>query len=115
MNPQIKAFKSIAAQACRQRGIRFSEFMDDWGLEEILTEASEQNHSATQIAAAVLWRCCCTDGKFNNFTVGLLSIMEYLNEQEESIGMQPFHDLATMMKAGTTKEAIDKWMETHFP
>ena len=115
MHPQVKAFKAVAAQACRLRKFPLQEFMDDWGLEEILTKANEDNHSATQIAAAVLWRCCCTDGKFNNFHVGLLAVMQYLNEQEERIGTQPFQDLAAMMKAGTTKEAIGKWMETHFP
>jgi hypothetical protein len=31
------------------------------GLEEILADANEQNHSITQIASSVLWRCCCTD------------------------------------------------------
>src|SRR5437879_1209983 len=97
MNPQVKAFKSVAAEVCRLRGFRFQEFMDDWGLEEILTEANDQNQSATQIAAAVLWRCCCTNGKFNNFQVGLLSVMQYLNEQKQNIGPQPYHDLVAMM------------------
>lgn len=115
MLPQVKALKSVAAQACRNRGFPLPEFMDDWGLEEILTEAEKQNHSATQIAAAVLWRFCCTDGKFNNFQVGLHAVVQYLNEQKSDIGIQPFQDLVGMMKAGTTKEAIDKWLETHFP
>ncbi len=114
MNPQVKTLKSIAAQVCRLRGFRLQEFMDDWGLEEILTEANEQNHAATQIAAAVLWRCCCTDGKFNNFQVGLLAVAQYLNEQKENIGTQPFRDLVALMNAGTTKEVIGKWMDTHF-
>jgi hypothetical protein len=115
MHPQVNAFKCIAAQVSRLRGFRITEFMEDWGLEEILTEANENDHTATQIAAAVLWRFCCTDGKFNNFQVGLLAVVQYLKEQEEDIGTQPFHDLVAMMKAGTTKAAIEKWMETHFP
>jgi hypothetical protein len=115
MNPQVKAFKSVAVQVCRDRGFRFPEFMDEWGLEEILTEANEQNHSVTQIASLVLWRCCCTDGKFNNFIVGFHSVVQYLNEQREDIGVQAYQDLAAMLKAGTTEEAIAKWMETHFP
>jgi hypothetical protein len=114
MNPQVNAIKSIAHQVCRQRGFRFQEFMDEWGLEEILTEADEQNHSATQIAASVLWRCCCTEGKFNNFIVGFYSVVQYLNEQKEEIGVQAYRDLASMLKTGTTEAAIEKWMETHF-
>jgi hypothetical protein len=115
MNPQVKAFKSVAAQVCRLRSFRLPEFMDEWGLEEILNEANEQNHSATKIAAAVLWRTCCTDGKFNNFIVGFLTVVQYLREQKGDPGTQAFQDLASMMKAGTTEPAIDKWMETHFP
>ena len=101
--------------AFRSRGFRFQEFMDERGLEEILTEANDGSLSASEIAAAVLWQCCCTNGKFNNFMVGFLSVIQYLNEQEKDIGTQPFHDLASMMKAGTTKDAIEKWMATHFP
>lgn len=115
MHPQIRAFKRSATQACRQKEFRVQEFMDAWGLEEILIEANEQNLPATAIAARVLWECCCTDGKFNNFQVGLLAVVQYLNEQERNVGAQPYHDLVAMLKAGTTKEAIDKWMETHFP
>jgi hypothetical protein len=115
MHVQIKAFKSIAAQVCRRRRFPFPEFMDDRGLETILIEAQDKNLSATEIAALVLWECCCTDGKFNNFIVGFLSVVQYLNEQEQDIGLQPYKDLASMMKVSTTKEAIDKWMETHFP
>lgn len=115
MHPQVKAFKSVAVQVCHDMHVSIHEFMDEWGLEEILTEANEQSHSATQIAAMVLWRCCCTDGKRNNVTVGFRAVMQYLKEQEGDIGTQPFLDLGAMMKAGTTKEAIDKWMETHFP
>src|SRR5438874_455290 len=115
VHPQVKAFKSVAAQVCRSRGFRFQEFMDERGLEEILTEANDGSLSASEIAAAVLWQCCCTNGKFNNFMVGFLSVIQYLNEQEKDIGTQPFHDLASMMKAGTTKDAIEKWMATHFP
>jgi hypothetical protein len=115
MLPQVKAFKSIAAQACRNRGFPLHEFMDQWGLEEILNEANEKNHSDKQIAAAVLWRCCCTDGKFNNFQVGLLAVLQYLKEQKGDIGIQPFQDLVAIMKAGATKEAIDKWLQTQYP
>jgi hypothetical protein len=115
MQSQVKAFKSVAAQVCSRRGFRLTEFMDEWGLEEILIEANDQGHSATQIAAAVLWRCCCTDGRFNNFIVGFLSVVQYLKEQKGDPGTQAFRDLASLLKAGATENAIEKWMETHFP
>ena len=115
MNPNVRTFKSVATQVCSRNRFPLQEFLDEWGLEEILTEANEQNSTATQIAASVLWTCCCTDGKFNKFQVGFLSVLQYLKEREKDIGMQPYHDLAEMMKAGTTNAAIEKWMETHFP
>jgi hypothetical protein len=115
MQPQAKAFKRVAAQGCRDRGFPLAKFMDEWNLEEILMQANEHDHSATQIAAAVLWRCCCTDGRFNNFHVGFLSVAQHLREQKGDIGTQPFQDLASIMKAGTTEAAIETWMETHFP
>jgi hypothetical protein len=41
--------------------------------------------------------------------------VQYLNEEREDIGVQAYQGLAAMLKAGTTEEAIAKWMETHFP
>lgn len=67
MRPQVRAFRDIAAQVCHVRRFRFLEFMEDYGLEEILDEAEVDNWPATTIAGQVLLRCCVTAGKFNNF------------------------------------------------
>jgi hypothetical protein len=74
--------------------------MENWGLEEILNEAEAHNWPAREIAGRVLARCCVTEGKFNNFQVGLLAVMTFLNDQFGSLGtgaQQAFQDLVQIL------------------
>src|SRR5437763_553371 len=101
MKPQVKAFRDAASQVCHQRRFSFREFMEDWGLEEILDEAEANTWSAKEIAGEVLARCCVTGGKFNNFYVGLLSVITFLNDQFGPLGQgapQAFQDLVDILK-----------------
>jgi len=108
MNLQVKVFKSIAAQACRSQSFPFSGFMDDRGLQDLLIEANDKNLSATEIAGLVLWECCCTDGKFNNFQAGFLAVLLYLKDQKNAIGTQPFLDLGAMIRR-PRKRSTNGW------
>jgi len=92
--------------------------MQNRGLEDILTDAETQGWDAKRLALEVLLGCCTTDGKFNNFVVGFLTVMQYLNEQFGSLrqGEQvAFSDLATILKTQGTEPSIQGWLDTHYP
>ena len=58
-----------------------------------------------------------TDGKFNNFTVGFLSVA--LNDVDADPGNHrgfgQENQASPVEGPGATEAAIEKWMETHFP
>jgi hypothetical protein len=117
MRPEVRAFRDAAIQVCRARNFQFSRYMDSHGLEEILQEAESEAWPAKKIAGQVLLRCCITDGTFNNFYVGLLSVMAFLNNHLGSLGqgeVQAFRDLVDILKAPATTEAIIGWLDTHY-
>ena len=118
MRPQVRAIRNAAAQACHLRRFSFREFMENRGLEDILNEAEANNWSAKEIAAQVLTRCCVTGGKFNNFQVGFLTVLTFLNDQFGSLGAsapQAFQDLAQVLNNPGTPAAITGWLDTHYP
>jgi hypothetical protein len=117
MRSPAKMFKDVAAQTCHDRRFSFSKFMQEYGLEDVLEEAASQGWSAKEVAGQVLFRCCVTDGRFNNFQVGFLSVMVFLNEACGSLGTgweQAFKDLASILKSSGTPEAIAGWLNTHY-
>ena len=64
------------------------------------------------------FRCCVTDGRFNNFYIGVLSVIAFLNECCGSLGQgeqQAFQDLAVILKTQATQAAIEEWVNTHYP
>lgn len=118
MKPQVTAFRNSAAATCQQRGFSFRDFMEEWGLEDILHEAETKNWPAKEIAGQVLFRCCVTDGKFNNFQVGFLAVMAYLRHQFGSLGQgegQAFKDLASTLNNPGNLQGIMGWLNTHYP
>jgi len=118
MRPQVRRFRDAAVQVCRNRKFSFRAFMDEHGLEEILDEAEANAWSAQEIAGQVLFRCCVADGQFNNFYVGLLSVMTFLNDCFGSLGQgeqQAFQDLVGILNQQATLPAILGWMNTHYP
>jgi hypothetical protein len=74
MNPHAAVF------ACKSQRFPFPRFMGERGLEQILIDAEQGSWSATVLATQVLVGCCVTDGRFNNFQVGLLAVMRFLSE-----------------------------------
>jgi hypothetical protein len=117
MRPQVRSFRNAAVQVCHSRRFSFPAFMEDRGLEEVLNEAEANNWPAKEIASQVLFRCCVESGKFNNFYVGLLSVMTFLNDSFGSLGQggeQAFHDLANILNTQGTLQAISEWMDTHY-
>jgi len=118
MRPQVKAFRDTAAQVCRLRGFPLQKFLEDYGLEEILNQADAANSPPEAIVERVLAESCVTNGKFNNFAVGFLTVMTYLNQQRGSLGageQQAFTDLGNILKKSPTQQAIHGWIQTHYP
>lgn len=118
MRPQVARLKAAAIQACRLKGFSFTEFMDDWGLEDILLDADAQDTPVKELAARVLAECCVTNGRFNNFQVGLLAVVKFLNDTFGPLGQsqqQSLLDLLSILNSGGSYQAILGWMNTHYP
>lgn len=117
MRPQVRLFRNTAATACQQQGFSFREFMEGRGLEDILNEAEEKNWPAKEIAGQVLFRCCITNGKFNNFQVGFLAVMTFLNKHFGTLGQgqeQAFKDLAKTLNNPGNLQGVRAWLNTHY-
>ena len=114
MNPAAQRFKSILLQCCKDRKQKARDLFDDFHVDEALDEADQGNLDAKALAALILWKCCCTNGKFNNAAIVFLAVVKLLRDLSGDIGEQPFLDLGAMLKQGTTEQAIQKWIETHF-
>ncbi len=70
-----------------------------------------------ELSTQAIWRLCMTDGKFNNFMVGFLTIMQFLKEQSGKPLVdrtQQFRDLASILNQGGPVEAVRKWVQTHY-
>ena len=83
-----------------------------------MIEADAADSSVQEIATRVLVECCVEEGRFNNFQVGFLAVIAYLNERLGRLQMgeqQAFKDLVSILNTSPTHEAIDRWMQTHFP
>jgi hypothetical protein len=118
MRPHVAALKTAAIHACRLKSFSFTEFMEDWGLEEILTDGEQDYLTATEMAARVLAESCVENGKFNNFQVGFLTVMKFLNDTFGPPGQgqqQSIQDLLSILNGGGSHEAIMGWMNTHYP
>jgi hypothetical protein len=79
MKPQVELLRNIAAQVCSSRRFPFRAFMSDHGLEGVLEDADAADWSTKELACQVLVRCCTEDGRFNNFQIGFLAVMTFLN------------------------------------
>lgn len=118
MKAQVAALKAAAIHACRLKGFSFTEFMEDWGLEDILLDADANDTPAKELAARVLAECCVTNGRFNNFQVGLLAVVKFLNDTFGPLGQgqqQSLQDLLSILNGGGSYQAILGWMNTHYP
>ncbi len=114
MWPLAGVFRDIAAQACRTRKHSFTDFMINRGLEGVLEQANNSQWPATEIAVQVLLQCCVENGQFNNFQVGVLAVMMFLNDR---LGQQPqaIIDLGSILKSGPTEVALRGWATSHYP
>jgi hypothetical protein len=112
VNHGARIFRNVLAQLCRSRGVPFRDVLDQFNVEEVL----DGNWLTDQgLVSAILWHCCCTDGKLNNASIVFLAVMQFLKERFEDIGTQPFVELGQMLKVGTTETAVAQWVETHYP
>lgn len=99
MNQAARIFRNVLSQLCRSRGVSFRDVLDQFNVEDVL----DDNRLTDQgLVSAILWRCCCTDGKLNNASIVFLAVMQFLKERFEDIGTQPFVELGQMLKNGTT-------------
>ncbi len=113
MRDEVRALREVAAQAAHRQGVPFREFLDR-GLEEILEQAEQNGWAVKEMAAQLLFRCCLTDGRFNNFQVGFLAIMTFLNEQLDPPGEQAYRDLAQILRTSPNIDIIRRWMDSNF-
>lgn len=115
MRPQVEAFKRAAMAVCGLRKFPFVDFMEEHGLEDILTAADQNNTPAREIVVAVLATCCVHNGKYNHFQVGLLTVMKYLSEQFGSLTEQDVRDLVAILDSGGSVAALTGWMKSRYP
>jgi len=110
--------RGAASQACQNNGRLYRDFMNR-GLNDILNEAAAGNWTPQQIAVQVLVRCCLNDdGVWNNFGVGVISTLNYLNSQFGNLGQGAqvaFQGLRDILESGEGEPAIRGWVETHYP
>lgn len=117
MTPPVRAFKNAAIAACKLKGVSFTRFMDEYGLEAILIDADREGYSAKELVAHVLAECGVADGKVNKFEVGLLAVIKYLSERFEQPtidNVQMFRDLVAILNGGGSIQAITEWVNTHY-
>jgi len=101
-------------QFCRDWKVSSKKIVTDFHVDEVLEEAEKNDLGDMELAAAILWNCCCTEGRFNNSSLVFLAVVKFLMDRQGDVGTQPFLDLGAMLKAGTTAEAVRKWLATHY-
>jgi hypothetical protein len=111
MRPQVRRLKSDAIEACNLRKFPFTKFMER-GLENILIWGEETNASTKDLAVRLLVDCCVTNGKFNNFQVGLLTLFKYLGASQNEI--QVMKDLLAILDSGGQETQIRRWLDSNF-
>ena len=92
--------------------------MSDHGLEAILLDADQEDWSDKTIAANVLAECCVENGRYNNFGVGVLAVINYLSARygKPTIDQQQsFRDLHSILNSGGSVDSIMRWMNTQYP
>ena len=117
MNALARAFKRVASQVARRNQFPFGEFLDEHGLQGLLADATASNYDLVELTSQALWQLCVSDGRFNNFMVGLQTVLQFLNEQRGDAGLdrtQAFRDLVTILRQGGPLPAIRVWVTTHY-
>jgi hypothetical protein len=118
MNPLVRAFQRAAIQAASLRQFPISVLIKEHGLDDFLIEADAQKYSVQQMAAQALCQFCLDDdGAFNGFEVGILAVMEFLNEQRgrPASWQQGMRDLVTILQKEGSYGALAKWVTSYYP
>lgn len=115
MRPQVRSFRDKAMQACRRQGIPFRRFLDDLGLADVLAQADADNATPREIALRVLLGCCIEAGQYNRFVAAIYAIHSYLNDSGYTLGQQGLADLASILNASPTPQALRRWLDAHCP
>jgi len=118
MNPLVRAFRKAAVQAASLRQFPISAFIEDHGLNDFLIEAEAQEYSVHQFAAQALCQFCLDDdGEFNGFEVGILAVMEFLNERRgrPDSWQQAMRDLVSLLQKDGTYNALERWANSYYP
>ena len=87
----------------------------DLGLEDLLVRADAETLTPKEIVASFLWEVCCTgEGRFNGCFAAIKTIHQFINESLGKPSDIAYQDLGAILKAGTTKAAIEKWVASTF-
>ena len=117
MNALARTFKRIAFQVARRNRFPVGDFLDEHGLQGLLADATESNYDLVELTSQALWQFCVSEGRFNNFMVGLQTVLQFLNEQRGDAGLdqtQQFRDLVAILQQGGPLAAIRAWVTTHY-
>ena len=110
MNPLARDLKAIALQNARRQRVRTATILEVFGLEGVLADADANDYNRIQIVAHTLATCCVTDGKFNNCTIVLASVLQFIREQSRrELGEQAVRDLLAILDQGGQVAEIQKW------
>lgn len=115
MNQHVSDLRAILTQVCSSDSRLFKKMMNDYGLGDVLRDASAKDLGPRDFACQTIINCCCTDGKWNNCTTMFLVVMQFMNETCGDPGDVAYHDLASILQGKPTLSAVERWMESNFP
>ena len=115
MNTYVRLLKDCAVQACQKDYRLRSTLFSDFALEDLLIRADEESLTPKEIVASFLWEVCCTsEGRFNGCLAAIKTIHQFINESLRKPSDIAYQDLGAILKSGTTKAAIDRWVASTF-
>jgi hypothetical protein len=114
MRAHVQALKNAAVQCCYKSGVTLAQFMEDWGLEEVLTTAEADGWSRSELVAHFLCNCCVYQGKYNNFRVGLKTALKLLNDFGCNVQPHELSDLLAILNSGGSYEVVHRWVSSNY-
>lgn len=116
MNPLLRSFRDNLWLAAQKAGLKKGELQKRYDLSSFELDEIKPSDSAQEIAAKALYYFCIEDGRFNNFTAGILAVMTFLGTHcggpdHLNRRAQAYQDLRTIMGSGARYEAILNWVK----
>src|SRR5436309_49235 len=115
MNPLLRSFKHNLWVAAERGGLRKGELIKRHDVDSFELDEVKETDSAAEIAAKALRYFCVQDGRFNNFTVGVVAVMGFLEEHFKgpdhlATQAQAYQGLREILDQGGRHEVILRWV-----